>query len=122
MGVAAGGMVLERGLEHRPILPKSLDQLLRVGVGGHAGGHPPLSFEDAFGTGEAVAGGVGGEGAVGGGGGGAGARGGAGRRGGPRGPPWPGGPCWEPPAPPRTPPSPAAWVPAGPRACSVVSS
>ncbi len=60
-------MILERGLEHRPTIPEPLDEPVGVGVGGHAGGHSPISLEDLFRAGEAVAGEVGGEEAVGGG-------------------------------------------------------
>ncbi len=61
VGVAAGGVKLERGLQHGPPLPETLRELLGVGVGGHPRPHALRPFQNAARPREAVPGEVGGE-------------------------------------------------------------
>ena len=67
MGVAAGGVELERRFEQRPARAEAVDEPCRIGVGGHAGRHALLALEDALRAGEAVPGEEGGGQPVGGG-------------------------------------------------------
>ena len=63
--VPVGGVELERGLRHCPLLPEPLDQLRGIRVRGHPDGQPLISLQDAGRAGEPVAGEVGGEKTVG---------------------------------------------------------
>lgn len=54
VGVAARGVVFERGLGQGPALAQAVEQPAGVGVAGHAGGQALRALEDALRAGEAV--------------------------------------------------------------------
>ncbi len=54
MGMAAGGMELERGFRQRPAAAEAIGKCGRIGVLRHPGGHALLAFEDVLRAGQAV--------------------------------------------------------------------
>ncbi len=54
MGMAAGGMELERGFRQRPAAAEAIGKCARIGVFRHPGGHALLAFEDVLRAGQAV--------------------------------------------------------------------
>ncbi len=65
VGMAAGGVELERGFRQRPARAEPVGQLARLGIAGHARGHALLAFKDVLRAGQAIGGQVGGEQAIG---------------------------------------------------------